>query len=72
MKVPSTISALKFVWGKEQQKAFDELKKIISEEMMLSFPDFNKEFHIYTYASNYQLGEVILQDHKPLAFIVER
>jgi hypothetical protein len=35
---------------------------------MLSFPDFSKEFHVYTNASNYQLGGVIMQDDKPLAF----
>jgi len=31
-------------------------------------PDFTKEFHIYTDASDYQLGAVIMQDVKPLAF----
>ena len=35
---------------------------------MLSFPDFKKEFHIYTDASDYQLGGVIMQENKPLAF----
>jgi hypothetical protein len=35
---------------------------------MLSFPDFSKEFHVYTDASDYQLGGVIMQDDKPLAF----
>ena len=58
----------KFVWGAEQQQAFDQIKKVISRETLLSFPDFNKEFHIYTDASDYQLGAVIMQDNKPLAF----
>ena len=58
----------KFVWGKEQQQAFDEMKKVISKETLLTFPDFNKEFHIYTDASNVQLGAVIMQEGKPLAF----
>ena len=35
---------------------------------MLAFPDFNKKFVIYTDASKYQLGGVITQDGKPLAF----
>ena len=43
-------------------------KSVINRETLLSFPDFNKEFHIYTDASDYQLGAVIMQDHKPLAF----
>jgi hypothetical protein len=58
----------KFVWGKEQQQAFDEMKKVISKETLLTFPDFNKEFHIYTDASNVQSGAVIMQEAKPLAF----
>jgi hypothetical protein len=35
---------------------------------MLAFPDFSKPFHVYTDASNYQLGAVIIQEGKPLAF----
>ncbi|GAX22752.1 putative transposase [Fistulifera solaris] len=59
---------VKFHWGPEQQEAFDEIKRNISRETMLSFPDFNKPFHIHTDASAYQLGAVISQDDKPLAF----
>ena len=58
----------KFIWEKEQQEAFEHIKKVISREVMLSFPDFSKEFHIYTDASDYQLGGVIMQEDKPLAF----
>ncbi len=58
----------KWEWGEKQQSAFEEVKKTISQETLLNFPDFNKEFHIYTDASDYQLGAVIMQDNKPLAF----
>ena len=44
------------------------IKKIISRETLLAFPDFNEEFHIYTDASAYQLGAVIMQKDRPLAF----
>ena len=54
--------------GKKENKAFEEIKRIISKETMLTFPDFTKIFHIYTDASDYQLGAVIMQDDKPLAF----
>jgi hypothetical protein len=40
----------------------------VSQETLLAFPDFEKEFHVYTYASNKQLGAVIMQEGKPLAF----
>jgi hypothetical protein len=39
-------------WGEEQQKAFDEIKQKVSKETLLAFPDFEKEFHVYTDASN--------------------
>jgi hypothetical protein len=58
----------KFIWGEEQQRAFDEIKRVISKETLLTFPDFNKEFHIYTDASDFQLGSVIMQENKPIAF----
>jgi hypothetical protein len=35
---------------------------------MLNFPDVSKSFHIYTDASDKQLGAVITQDEKPIAF----
>ena len=53
-------STAKFVWKKEQQEAFDAMKKVMSQEALLTFPDFNEEFHIYTDSSNYQLGAVIM------------
>jgi hypothetical protein len=40
----------------------------MSREALLRFPDFSKPFHIYADASDYQLGSVIMQDGKPLAF----
>jgi hypothetical protein len=57
-----------WTWGKEQQAAFDEAKRVIAREAVLAFPDFSKEFHVWTDASDYQLGAVIIQDDKPIAF----
>jgi hypothetical protein len=59
----------KFVWHDKEQKAFEDTKAIICRETLLAYPDFLKDFHIYTDSSNYQLGEeVIMQDDRPLAF----
>jgi hypothetical protein len=55
-------------WGKEQQEAFEAIKKVVSRETLLAFPQFDKPFHVYTDASNYQLGAVIMQEGRPLAF----
>ena len=58
----------KFEWKEEQQKAFDTMKKILSRETLLAYPDFNKPFVIHTDASHTQLGAVISQDKRPIAF----
>jgi transposase InsO family protein len=59
---------VKFEWRKEHQEAFDKIKTLISKETLLTFPNFNEPFHIYTDASKYQLGAVIMQNEKPIAF----
>ena len=43
-------------WTEVEQKAFEKVKKIISKETLLSFPDFSKPFEIHTDASHTQLG----------------
>ena len=49
-------------------KSFEEIKQIIAQQVSLAFPDFKGLFFIYTDALNYQLGAVIMQHGKPLAF----
>lgn len=63
-----TSKTVKWNWTEEHQKAFDTMKKIISKEVLLAYPDFNEEFVIHTDASHTQLGAVISQKGKPIAF----
>ena len=63
-----TSKTAKWVWEPEHQKAFEEMKKLISKEALLAYPDFNEEFVIHTDASHTQLGAVISQRGKPIAF----
>ena len=48
--------------------AFKQAKDMIKTEVKLAFPDFTKPFHLYTDASNIQLGATLVQDGKPLGF----
>jgi hypothetical protein len=57
-----TSKNVKFAWTDVHQKAFEDIKKIICREVMLTFPDFSKPFHIYTDASDTHLGAVITQE----------
>ena len=57
-----------FLWTPVHQKAFDLIKNVMARQILLKYPDFTKPFHIYTDASQYQLGGVILQDTSPIAF----
>jgi hypothetical protein len=59
---------IKFEWTKEHQQAFDLLKNALAREVVLAYPDFTVSFEIYTDASKYQIGSVITQKDKPLAF----
>ena len=55
-------------WDDIHQKAFESIKTMIARDIVLAYPDFTKKFVIYTDASKRQLGAVITQDNRPLAF----
>ena len=63
-------------WGKQQQHAFDILKKKISEDVTLAYADFSKKFRLSTDASRTGLGAVLEQQHesgwRPVAFASRR
>ena len=47
---------------------FDLVKHTLAEEVILAYPNYGEVFEIYTDASQRQLGAVIVQDNRPLAF----
>ena len=48
-------------WGKEQQKAFEEIKELLCTAPVLEYPRFDEPFMITTDASNFALGTVLSQ-----------
>ncbi len=55
-------------WESIHQLAFDNVKATIAKEVVLAYPFFTKPFKIYTDASTTQLGVVITQGNRPIAF----
>ena len=58
-------SATKWQWTDVEQKAFD---LIISEDVLLLYPNFTDPFDIFTDASKLEQGSVISQSGRPVAF----
>jgi hypothetical protein len=57
-----------FVWGKEQQRAFDDLKHYLCSPLVLSFPDLQQLFEIENDASDYVVGTVLTQHGHLVAY----
>jgi hypothetical protein len=63
-----TSKKVKWEWGPKQSATFAMDKRVIAKEAMLVCPDFSKPFTIHMDASHHQLGGIISQDGKPIAF----
>jgi hypothetical protein len=52
----------KFVWGDEQQKAFNEIKEYMKEPPVLVPPQLNKPFKLYVAADTQIIGSALIQE----------
>ena len=57
-----------FVWTPKHQQAFDRMKVLVAADALLVFPDRSVPFDVETDASEYQLGSVIKQRGRPMAY----
>ncbi|GJZ06679.1 putative reverse transcriptase domain-containing protein, partial [Tanacetum coccineum] len=53
-----------YVWGMEQEEAFQTLKNNLCDAPILSLPDGVEDFVVYCDASNQGLGCVLMQRNK--------
>lgn len=59
---------IEFVWSSNEQKAFEDLKKCVTNSPVLSFYNKDKLSTISVDASQYGLGAVLLQEGHPIAY----
>ena len=63
-----TSKNVKYDWKDEHQRCFNSIKHVIGCEVLLAYPDFNSTFEIHTDAYKLQIGAVVSQKVKPIAF----
>ena len=62
------LTAQKFVWLPIHQQAFERMKALVGRDCLLAWCDPTEPFDIETDASDYQLGAVIKQNGRPVAY----
>jgi hypothetical protein len=59
---------VKFVWSSECNKAFEELKKLMTTTPVLTQPNIEKAFDVYCDASGIGIGCVLMQEGRVIAY----
>ncbi|GJY67186.1 putative reverse transcriptase domain-containing protein [Tanacetum coccineum] len=58
----------KYIWGEDQESAFQLLKEKLGEAPILALPEGNDNFVVYCDASHQGLGAVLMQREKVIAY----
>ncbi|GJT83614.1 putative reverse transcriptase domain-containing protein [Tanacetum coccineum] len=58
----------KYIWGKDQESAFQLLKQKLCKAPILALPEGNDDFVVYYDASHQDLGAVLMQREKVIAY----
>ncbi|GKC34116.1 reverse transcriptase domain-containing protein [Tanacetum coccineum] len=58
----------KYIWGENQESAFQLLKQKLCEALILALPEGNDDFVIYCDASHQGLGAILMQREKVIAY----
>ena len=59
-----------FRWGKTHEESFCTLKDKLTHAPLLQLPNFGKTFELECDASGFGIGSVLMQDGKPIAYLV--
>ncbi|GKC17434.1 putative reverse transcriptase domain-containing protein, partial [Tanacetum coccineum] len=58
----------KYIWGEDQESAFQLLKQKLCEAAILALPEGNDDFVVYCDASHQGMGAVLMQREKVIAY----
>ncbi|GJZ29004.1 putative reverse transcriptase domain-containing protein, partial [Tanacetum coccineum] len=58
----------KYIWGEDQESAFQLLKQKLCEAPVLALPGGNDDFVVYCDASHQSLGAILMQREKVIAY----
>ncbi|GJX91602.1 putative reverse transcriptase domain-containing protein [Tanacetum coccineum] len=58
----------KYIWGENQESAFQLLKQKLCKDLILALPEGNNDFVIFCDASHQGLGAVLMQREKVIAY----
>ena len=61
---------VKFKWAAVEHKKFNDIKRIVASDNLLSYLYFNEKFDIHMDANKYHLGALINQSDKPIGFYI--
>ena len=61
-----------FQWMPVHQKAFEQMKALISTDALLADPNPTILYDVESDASDYQLGSVIKQNNRPVAYVSQK
>ncbi len=59
-------------WTDEMQQGFDKMHLLMAANALAAYPDHNKQFNIYTDASDFQLGACIIQKGRPVGYFLHK
>ncbi|KAH0738211.1 hypothetical protein KY290_036916 [Solanum tuberosum] len=61
-----------WVWSEHCQMAFDDLKADVTNKPILALPNNSKTFEVHTYASDFAIGGILMQDKHSITFEIRK
>jgi hypothetical protein len=64
---------IKIKWDSESRQSFEQVKRALTESLVLISPDFTKDFYLFSFSSEHTIAAVLLQKNSegyehPIAF----